>query len=639
MEILEILTFFSIFPVLVDIIQTRRGKSTRVEVLGFSLPYYAITSNIVVLCYLVYLYSFVVGDFRVAEAFYYSNSHMTLSERVYASWASNAGSWIFFSAMFALGYLVIRSRLGEREEYSDAYQALNLVLLFMVFILNIKHPLSTLSYTPPEGMGLNPLLKTWWMLVHPPIVFLGYTLTLYAFSFVFIRTPAKDGWVRFMSAVSWLFLTLGIAFGGLWAYEVLGWGGYWAWDPVETSSLLPWLTLTAYFHLASSLAGEKSHSRDFMVMVSGALIILASAITRGGLTVSVHAFGRSPVGYVLLILDAVLIGFFLVSKSRKGWSYFQFEAKADTPYNAGLTLSFLSLVLITLVSTWGILFPIINSGLTGAEVSLEPEFFNKWNYPFVLLFLVGLVGCHLHEWLDERGYTGLVAAATLVGVGAVVVGVPTRNTFVNFGLPFAVLAAAATIMGLGSSLLKGRSIQASRALLHLGVAVIMVGVFLSSAWEVNYGELTGSNCCVLELGELELKFGEFEVVGPAGQVVIDANTGATAPEYVGFKVPVTVRSGGVVHQGESEIYLYTRHGIVSRPTIIRGLSYDVYVVLHQSMEVYRALAHQSQGIPLYPQSFVVSVRYIPLLNLVWMGVALMCLGIIYPASKTRPRAA
>src|SRR4030042_1151158 len=304
--------------------------------------------------------------------------------------------------MFASGYLVIRMALGERKEHKGTYEFLDVLLIFMLVVVLIQSPFRTLAFTPIEGRGLNPLLKTPWMLVHPPIVFLGYVLALFSLSFVFGSAESYPRISRGLAAAAWLFLTLGIAIGGLWAYEVLGWGGYWGWDPVETSSLVPWIPLTAYFHLTTQLTGKKTSSRGFMLMVTSALIIFASAITRGGLAVSVPAFGRSPVGYVLLTLMGIVAVYLVFAKRKKGHALFRFDVNTDNVYNASMSLSFLSLIMISLVCVWGIGFPIINSATTGSDVSMDPEFFNRWTYPFALLFLASMVGCHLHDRLTLR---------------------------------------------------------------------------------------------------------------------------------------------------------------------------------------------------------------------------------------------
>jgi cytochrome c-type biogenesis protein CcmF len=633
MELLEIFIIVSAFIILYDIYIIRAKKETRF--LDTRLPVIAVGAGLIIISYLYFAYAFITSNYRIKQVFQYSSSTLGWSEKLYASWASNAGSWLFFAFVFAAGYLIIRFMLGEDEKSFGMYQFFDVFLLFMVVVLIIQNPVESLSYTPSEGMGLNPLLKTPWMLIHPPVVFIGYTLAIYSLGLTFSQAESKPRLTRGMAALAWLFLTIGIALGGLWAYEVLGWGGYWAWDPVETSSLVPWLTLTAYFHLVSQLTNQKSTSKDFMLMITGALIILAAAITRGGLAISVHAFGKSPIGYLLLTLMGITIVYYLVNKSKKGWSYFEFEIKTDNVYNTALSMSFISVIMIAVISLWGIIFPIINSGLTGGDVSLDAAFFNKWTYPFVLVFLAGLIGCHLYEVLDMRKYSAALFGSVALGFICVVIGFPTSNMLANLGLPLAFIAGIAVLYNFATSVMKKRTTQISRSLMHFGIVLIVIGILLSSTNEANYGEVIASPGTSLDLGEMELEFGEFEAIEATGLIANDAMSSELIPEFAGLMMPVTVNRNGASMTKDVYIMLYAAHGIVSRPTVVRAPGYDVYLVLHQSQTVYRALSHQLQGIPFTPDEFVISVIYFPLMNLIWLGTLIMCIGVLYPITKMR----
>ncbi len=633
MELAEILIIVSGFILLYDIYNIRSKKET--HFLDYKIPAVAVGTGLIIIDYLYFAYSFITSNYRLKQVFQYSSSTLGWSEKLYASWASNAGSWLFFAFVFAAGYLIIRFKLGEDKENLGVYQFFDVFLLFMVVILIIQNPLESLSYTPEEGMGLNPLLKTPWMLIHPPIVFIGYTLALYSLGFTFNKGESSPRLTRGMAALAWLFLTLGIALGALWAYEVLGWGGYWAWDPVETSSLVPWLTITAYFHLVSQHTGQKSTSKDFMLLVTGALIIFASAVTRGGLAVSVHAFGKSSVGYLLLILMGITIVYFLANKSKKGWSYSEFEIKTDNVYNTALSMAFIAITMIAVVSLWGIVFPIINSGITGGDVSIDATFFNKWTYPFVLMFLAGLIGCHLHEYLDMRKYSAALLGAVVLGFIGIVMEFPTSNMMANLGLPLTAIAGVSVAYNLINSLMKKRTTQISRSLLHLGIVIIVLGILLSSTNEANYGELMGTPRGSLDLGDMELEFGEFTAIEATGLIANDVMSQELTPEFTGLKIPVTVTRNGASYTKDVYIMLYAAHGIVSRPTVIRAPGYDVYLVLHQSQTVYRAMVHQLQGIDFIPNEFVLSVIYFPLMNLIWLGTLIMCIGVLYSITKMR----
>jgi cytochrome c biogenesis factor len=370
-------------------------------------------------------------------------------------------------------------------------------------------------------------------------------------------------------------------------------------------------------------------------MITAVLIIFASAVTRGGLAVSVHAFGRSPIGYILMTLMGVFMVYYLANKSKKGFSYFEFEVNTDNVYNASLSMSFLSLVMIAVISLWGIVYPIIYSGLMGGDVSIDAAFFNKWTYPFVLVFLASLIGCHLFDKLDIRRYTAILFGSVAIGVVGAMGSFPTSNMMANLGLPLTLVSLIVVLYNLVNRLLKKRSLHFSRGFLHLGVVLIVLGILLSSTNEVNYGELIAQTDSTLDLGNIELTFGDFTSIPPTGLVAADGLSSEFIPEFTGLMIPATVNKGSLSSKGDVFIMLYNLHGIVSRPTVIRNLGSEVYIVLHQSQTVYRALSHQLQGTPFIPEEFVVSVIYIPFMNLIWLGTLLMCLGILYPISNMR----
>ncbi len=632
MDFTDALFLASALAVILDIYKIRGNKET--WLIHPRLPAAIVSCILVSLSYLYLAWAFVSNDFVVEEVFLYSSSGLGWAERLYASWSSSGGSWLFLSFLFAVGYAIIRKSLGEDRDSHKIYQFLDVVFLFIILVVLIQNPLKTLALAPIEGRGLNPLLKTPWMLIHPPIVFIGYVLALFSLSFTFWSAESSPRLTRMLASVSWLFLTMGIVIGGLWAYEVLGWGGFWAWDPVETSSLVPWLTLTAYFHLVPRLTGKKSMSRETMLMVTSALIVLASAITRGGLAVSVHAFGSSPIGLVLLALMIVVVAYFVVGKRRRGYTLFEFDANMETVYDASMSISFISIIMIAVVSLWGILFPILNSGLTGSEVAMDAAFFNKWTYPFALLFVSSLIGCHLHERLTLKTYTGILGAALALGLASALMRYPTGNMLANLGIPITFFALVAVVYNLVNGLSRRPSaVLVGRGLIHLGVVLIMTSILLGQTNVTEYGELVASPGTTVDLGDIELEFGQFTVINPFGEVLVQSNPQQVGAEAAGLSIPVTVRRGSSRSTETVYIMLYTLHGVVSRPTVVRTVGYDVYLVLHQSQTVYRSLSHILMGIPFAPSEFVMSVSMFPLMNLLWLGALLMCIGVIIPITK------
>jgi cytochrome c biogenesis factor len=205
----------------------------------------------------------------------------------------------------------------------------------------------------------------------------------------------------------------------------------------------------------------------------------------------------------------------------------------------------------------------------------------------------------------------------------------------NLGLPLTFVSTIAVLYNLADSVLKKRTMQVSRSFLHLGVVLIVLGILLSSTNEVNFGELIAKPSSTLDLGKFKLDFGAFKSIEPTGLVAADGLSSEFVPEFTGLMIPATVNKGSSSRNGDIYIMLYSQHGIVSKPTVIRNLGSEVYLVLHQSQTVYRALAHQLQNIPFIPDEFVVSIIYIPFMNLIWLGTLSMCFGVLYPITKMR----
>jgi len=372
-------------------------------------------------------------------------------------------------------------------------------------------------------------------------------------------------------------------------------------------------------------------------MVSSVLVVFATAITRGGLAVSVHAFGQSPIGVVLLALLVLMAGYFLYYQRKGGKPLFDLNLDTDSVHSTAMSLSFISLILIALVCLWGMIFPMIGGLMGGGEVSVDAAFYNKWCYPFVLLFVASLIGCHLSSKLNMKTYAGLLGGLLVLGVAAAMFRFPTANMLANLGIPLALCALGAVIYNTSERLFGGRrsGLLISRNLIHLGVVFVVLGILLSSPAVTDYGELVVSPESYLDLGDVRLEFGELSILEPYGNVHTGSADACCDPEFAGLMVPVTLVDGGSRVTGELNILLYTIHGVVSRPLILRTLDTDVYVVLHQTQDVYYSLVHVLLGMPMPPASFVVNVKRFPLMNVIWLGVILMSIGILYPLLKNR----
>ena len=320
-----------------------------------------------------------------------------------AFWGGQAGSMLFWSLILSIysAIAIWSVRDSARDLAPWATGTLAVVLVFFVATTCFKaNPYDRLSFVPADGRGMNPQLQNPGMAIHPPNLYLGYVATTipFAFAIAALVTRRLDaewlGIVRRWSLVSWFFLTIGITLGMWWAYVELGWSGYWAWDPVENASFLPWLTGTAFLHsiMIQEKRGMLRKWNVVLVVTTFLLAIFGTFITRSGVIESVHSFAQSPVGTWFATFFFVCTGatiYFVATRLK------DLEAKAELESMVSREAAFLynNLVLVGIAFSvlWGTLFPILSEWVRGAKITVGPPFFNTVNVPLGLL-LLGLTG-------------------------------------------------------------------------------------------------------------------------------------------------------------------------------------------------------------------------------------------------------
>ncbi len=348
-------------------------------------------------------------------------------------WSGQAGSMLFWALILSMyGTIAIStSRRGNAELIPWATGTISAVLLFFIGTTCLKaNPFTRLDFTPMDGRGMNPQLQNPGMAIHPPNLYLGYVATAipFAFAIAALFTRRLDaqwlGIVRRWTLLSWFFLTIGIVLGMWWAYVELGWGGYWAWDPVENSSFLPWLTNTAFLHsiMVQEKRGMLRKWNVVLVVMSFLLAIFGTTLTRSGVIESVHSFAQSPVGPWFLTFFGVATGvtIYLVATRLR-----DLEAKAELESMVSREAAFLynNLLLIGIAFAifWGTVFPVLSEWVTQNKITVGPPFFNSVNVPLglVLLALTGIGP--LIAWRRaslsnlRRQFASPVAAGLVVG--------------------------------------------------------------------------------------------------------------------------------------------------------------------------------------------------------------------------------
>src|ERR671915_2236979 len=360
---------------------------------------YALAGMLVVAMLILQL-AFVRSDFAFALVASHSSTTTPLFYRLTAVWSSQEGSlllWVLLLALWSSAILFLtRRRLREVAPYATAV-LLGFGAFFCGLIVFLESPFTTLAAPPAEGAGLNPLLRHPSMMIHPPMLYSGYTLFAVPFAFAIGALVARRlnaDWIRStrpFTLAAWFFLGVGIVLGARWSYSELGWGGYWAWDPVENASLMPWLTGTAFLHsvMIQEKRGMLKVWNVSLVLATGVLAILGTFLVRSGILDSIHAFGASTLGIPFLALIVTMIaGSIALVASRA--SDLRSEHRLDSLLSREAVFLLNNLVLVGLcfVIFWGTFFPLISEAITGQEASVGPPWFDQYTVPLALLLVL-----------------------------------------------------------------------------------------------------------------------------------------------------------------------------------------------------------------------------------------------------------
>ncbi len=633
METGEIFLGFACILLVLDFILLLKAKANAKpeEKKKFELAFFAstIACVLIVASYLRLTRAFLNNAFSLTEVYTYSSSGLSIAYKLGDPWIGSSGSMLFVTFLFALVYFVYRFKgLGKESVFrTTTYKILDVFLIFLLIVTLLKSPFELLVGTPPDGMGLNPLLQTFWVLVHPPVIFSGYIFVFFAFALtlagMITGEPEEQErkTLKLSLYAAWLFLALGIALGGWWSYEVLGWGGYWAWDPVETASLLPLLALTAYFHLP---ARSNDIAKELTLMITFFMIIFATALTRGGLLESVHAFGESTVGPVLLGFAFSVVLYFFYLTRRANRPLYTFDIDTSSLYSISIFGAYWSLMFLLIICFFGDVAPIIGGFFKENPMTISVEFYNKWCYPFTLVFVAALMGCN--TGLKVKKYAGLIAAVLVTGVVLALLGKPTPNPLANFGLPLLIVAGFAIAYNFARLLRKKNSTRLwGKTLVHLAIIVILIGVFVSSAAERESDNILTTPNSVIDALGTRIELNDFTIYTGMGSVYYPQHS-FVGPEHSALKMDVAIKEGGNVHHETLWMCYYTNWGVVSEPLIISTPTEDIYVFMQHTNSSYNSLFYALMGGEVQPEDFVIVVKRIPLIWLVWAGIILLGIG-------------
>ena len=625
-----------------------------------------LVSPLLTLAVFIVVYSLLTLDFSLAYVVDVSSQSMSPFLRATALWGGQSGSSLFWAWLIAgfVAAVLVRKWQRNRELMPYVITVSMLTTAFfiglVVFITNpfarlwhmpgandlmtaVFQPAGAMPYIPPDGQGLNPLLRHFGMIGHPPTTYLGFTGFVIPFAFavaaLITGKAHEDEWIRTTrrwTLVAWIFLTIGLILGGRWAYDVLGWGGFWGWDPVENAMLMPWLVGTAFLHsvMMTEKRGMLKVWSIVLIVLTYALSLFGTFITRTGVIGSVHAFAKTALGPAFFIFIGVtFIGslalLFNRLKSLKG----EHEIESFVSREAAFLLQNTIFLVITIAVFWGTVLPLISELVTGTKITVGPPYFRSVTGPMFLVLLVLMSIAPLFAWRKQSfrslvkalsapligsliitavwGYAHRMHPASIVGLWIVSFGVIAIGYEFWKGIRARMTAQHENPIVAAMNLVSRNRRRYGGYLIHLGVIMIALA-FIGDAFFKQETQGTLSAGQRLSIGDYALQFNTLrEYPGSDGRDVVEATT--------------------TLYQGDQPIgqlqprrdFFITQNQPSTIAAVYSTLSADVYVLLVGWEEI-----------GLNNSTFKIYIN--PLINWAWIGGVVMIVGTliaVWPASK------
>nr|WP_235727578.1 heme lyase CcmF/NrfE family subunit [Kangiella shandongensis] len=581
--------------------------------------------------------SFINNDFSVAYVANHSNSQLPVYYRISAVWGAHEGSLLLWVLILTgwMAAVAIFSKSLPKDLVARVLGVMGLVAVgFIAFTLFTSNPFErVLPFIPIDGADLNPLLQDFGLIVHPPMLYMGYVgfSVVFAFAIAGLLQGNLDHkwarWSRPWTTVAWIFMSLGIALGSWWAYYELGWGGWWFWDPVENASFMPWLAGTALIHslAATEKRGVFKSWTVLLAILTFSLSLLGTFLVRSGVLTSVHSFANDPVrGRFILIFLGIVVGASLLvyalqsSKIRSKTNFGLYSRETALLFNNAL------LAVVTFMVLLGTLHPLIQEAFTGGKSSVGPPYFNLMFSIFMIPILILMPIGQQINWKQEslkplltKFWLWAISSFLLAIAIVVVLGDLQPMAIIGTTLGLWVLAGCAKYIlgqaGKNASLTAGMK-KISRSywgmiVAHLGVAVTVLGVVLTSYFslEKNIKIRQGET---VQVEDFKVEFYDFK------------NT--QGPNYISSAGSFRIYSDSEVLtelHPEKRKYNASRM-VMTEADIDAGLFRDIYMVM---------------GEPLEDGAWAVSVYYKPFVRWIWLGAIFMALGGVLAISDKRYR--
>jgi cytochrome c-type biogenesis protein CcmF len=599
----------------------------------------AITFPLILVACVAMVFSLIRGDFSIEYVWSVSSLDMPTYLKVTALWGGQKGSLLFWNLLLALftAAAMQRNWRNDREMMPYALMVASFTqIFFLIITIVFENPFERLAIVPLDGRGLNPLLRHPGMIIHPPMLYLGFVgFTIpYIFAMAALMSGRlDDGWIhttRRWTLVAWLFLSLGLILGGRWAYDVLGWGGYWGWDPVENASFMPWLAGTAFLHsvMIQEKRGMFKVWNMVLIVMTYLLVISGTFIVRSGVISSVHSFAQSAIGpmfFGFLVIMLVFSVYWVVkrhdelSAENQLKSYLSREA-------AFLANNFL-IIAILVATAIGTYFPIM-SEMFGDKVVVGPPYYEKVNGPLFLLLVLLMGIAPLTMWFRSNGRKMLRAMVLPAVIAFVLVAVAIAVRFGTWGsltgLWVATFAGVLTVREYGKGTwarMRGRGENPFTALfklvarnrrryggymIHLGVVAMAFGIIGIEFFQQETQLLMQTGQTV-DLGRYTLLFNGVERFPGRDDLLI---TEASMGVYLGDELVKTINP---------RTELYTRTGQPMTIPDLRSTPLEDFYVLLVAWE------------PQLADQATVRIYLNPLVNWVWTGGIIFIFGTMIAA--------
>jgi cytochrome c-type biogenesis protein CcmF len=557
-------------------------------------------------------YLLITHDFQNMYVASYTSLGLPLFYVISAFWAGQEGSFLLWAWLISIFTSMVLLRAGD--ETDDRFMAYTSGMLgsimvgFLYILVTASNPFRELDFMPADGRGLNPLLQDPGMVLHPPVLFIGYAGMAVPFAFAIAGLIMKRDWIlpaRRWFLFAWIALSMGNIIGAWWAYHVLGWGGYWAWDPIENSSLLPWLTASALLH-AVMVEEKRKRMRawNFTLMtVTFILVLYGTFLTRSGILESVHAFANSGLGAVLMGFLILIVAASLRLMIRRR-DYLKSDPVGFDLSRSGL-IFIASILLVVSAGTilLGSFYPLLLESMGGIQEMVQPEYYNAVNVPIALLIILLLGICPLIRWrrykFEELKPKITVSALSSISVVVIALILGVRD-------PIMISATLACTFTLTTHLKE--FYDASRSgdrrrfggyIVHLSLIVMVIGVCGSSIYE-NRDIFTLQAGSSHTIGDYTLEYQGTEAIhSPSGDGIY----------YVA--ILDLYGEGGYIARAMPDLFYSFRFEAIYQHVYIKSRLFEDIYIIYQGSEAGYALFE---------------ARVIPLVSFIWWGGVLLLFG-------------